>query len=267
MTEVRAQYDNVRVEVSGKVWTIVLDRDEQRNALNSAMCEQIAATIAEASELALASDEVRVIVIRGEGKAFCAGADLGSSKPAAGESAGGVYGGNFHEALWSMLRACVNAPLLVVANVQGPAVGAGSQLSLACDLRIVGERAWFGVPAASLGFALDAWTINRAKDLLGGALARNVLIGAQRATADQAVASGFAIAKASGEEADAVIEGLAGLAPMSVAQLKSVLNAKDSTYELTPVQEQEYDACWASEDSAEAKLARREKRAPSFSRR
>lgn len=267
MGETIAHYDNIRVEAEDKVWTIVLDRDGQRNALNADMCQQIASTIADASARAEASDEVRVVVIRGEGKAFCAGADLGSTKAEEGNHSSGVYGGNFHESLWAMLQAIVNAKLLVVAHVQGPAIGAGSQLSLACDLRVVGERAWFGVPAASLGFALDAWTINRAKDLLGGAGARNILLGAQRVTADQSVNSGFALAKASDEEAEEIIGGLAGLAPMAVASLKSVLNSYDSEYALSPAQQSAYDACWASEDAEEAKRARKEKRPANFKRR
>ncbi|QDZ42193.1 enoyl-CoA hydratase [Corynebacterium sp. sy039] len=257
----------VRVEQKGKILLITLDRDEQRNALNAQMCQCIANTIERAGVRAQEDDSIRLVVIRGAGKAFCAGADLGSTKEQAATNSGGVYGGGFHDALWAMLRACVNAPIPVVADIHGPAVGAGSQLALACDVRIVGQRAWFKVPAAELGFALDAWTINRARELLGGAVARNMLLAATTISAQQAVESGFALAQASEEEAWGIVEKLSELAPLAVAQLKGVLNAGDSSYAFDANQQEKYQQCWDSADAAEAKAARKEKRAPVFERR
>lgn len=252
----------IQSSLQDKVLEIAFDRDEQRNALNSEMCETVTALLKDAGEQAKSNDSIRVVVFRGRGRAFCAGADLGK----AGESAGGVYGGNFHEALWGMLDACVHAPIPVVADIQGPAVGAGTQLALACDLRIVGPRAWFGVPATQLGFALDAWTIHRAQTLLGGH-ARNLLLAGTRIPAEAALHSGFAYRLAEAEEASQAVQELAHLAPLTLQHLKMVLNHHDRDYGFIPAEQALYDRCWSSEDAAEAKQARAERRSPVFRRR
>lgn len=251
MSSPYAEVAGLRVRDEGEVRVITLDNDAKRNALSAEMCTAIAAAIPTQPG---GQHVCRAVLIQGEGKAFCAGADL----------AGGVYGDDFHDALFTMLRAIVKSPVPVIANVQGPAVGAGTQLALACDLRVVGERAWFGVPAANLGFALDAWTINRAKDLLGGAYARNVLLGGARLDAPAAVASGFAVRESTNEEALSYAQEIAAQAPLALQQLKMVLNAKDASYQLSDAQAELYDACWASDDAAEARRARAEKRAPNF---
>ena len=67
-----------------------------------------------------------------------------------------------------MLTTVTDVPVPVIADIQGPAVGAGCQLALACDLRVMGEGAVTWVPAVQHGFALDPWTVNRAVELLGG---------------------------------------------------------------------------------------------------
>ncbi|AKK05287.1 enoyl-CoA hydratase/carnithine racemase [Corynebacterium mustelae] len=253
--------EELLVETTGRVRVITLNRPEKRNALNADICRKIAVVVHEAAHGS--SDTSRAILIRGNGKAFCAGADLGPTDAQA-EATGGVYGGGFHEALHTMLRAIVNSPIPVIADIQGPAVGAGTQLSLACDLRVAGVSAWFGVPAAALGFALDSWTINRAKDLLGGSVARNMLIAHQRVTADQAAVVGFVTKIGDSQTALSFAEEVASLAPLAMKQLKGVLNERDGSYNLDAQQQELYDACWASEDAAEAKVARREKRAPIF---
>lgn len=254
------------VEREDKILILTINRDERRNALNAALCQEIEKQVRQASHDAQAEDKVRVVLFRGAGRAFCAGADLGSTKPTSGE-AGGVYSGNFHESLWSMLAANVNAAIPVIADIQGPAVGAGTQLALSCDLRVVGERAWFGVPASSLGFALDAWTINRAKDLLGGSIARNVLVGGRRVSAEQAVASGFAAEYGDSDRALEFAREIAEQAPLATWQLKQALNAFDDVREFSSLQQELYERCWASEDAAEAGAARKEKRKPVFRRR
>ncbi|MDO5097342.1 MAG: enoyl-CoA hydratase [Corynebacterium sp.] len=253
--------EELLVETSGQVRILTLNRPEKRNALNTDMCRKIAVAVHEASHGP--GETARAVLIRGNGKAFCAGADLGPTDTQA-EATGGVYGGGFHEALHTMLRAIVNSPVPVIADIQGPAVGAGSQLSLACDLRVAGENAWFGVPAAALGFALDSWTINRAQDLLGGSIARNMLIAHQRVTAEQAAVVGFVTKIGDSQTALNFAEEVASLAPLAMKQLKGVLNERDGSYNLDAQQQELYDVCWASEDAAEAKAARREKRAPVF---
>ncbi|AKA96210.1 enoyl-CoA hydratase [Corynebacterium ulcerans] len=255
--------ETVKVSSDGFVRHIVMDRDERRNALSREMCLAIAHAVSEASAAAVDNASVRAIVISGVGRAFCAGADLGSS---VGEqsSDGAVYGSDFHDALFTMLRSIIQADVPVIANVQGPAVGAGMQLALACDLRVVGKSAWFKVPAVSLGFALDGWTIGRVQKLCGGAFARNLLLAGATLTSDAALASGFAVIRGDHAAAVAFAHEMAGLAPLAVRQLKGALNHGETDYGLDERSQVLFSQCWSSEDMKEARQARAEKRVPQF---
>lgn len=255
--------ETIKVSSDGFVRHIVMDRDERRNALSREMCLAIAHAVTEASAAAVDNASVRAVVISGVGRAFCAGADLGSS---VGEqsSDGAVYGSDFHDALFTMLRSIIQAEVPVIANVQGPAVGAGMQLALACDLRVVGESAWFKVPAVSLGFALDGWTIGRAQKLCGGAFARNLLLAGATLTSDAALASGFAVIRGDHAAAVAFAHEMAGLAPLAVRQLKGALNYGEADYGLDERSQVLFSQCWSSEDMKEARQARAEKRVPQF---
>ncbi|AZA09718.1 enoyl-CoA hydratase [Corynebacterium pseudopelargi] len=242
--------------LAGTLLELQLDRPEKRNALNAQLCQEITEALQQAAQAYKRDRSVRAVLISGDERAFCAGADLGGQ----GE---GVYGDGFLVHLHAMLKAIVHLPVPVIANVQGPAVGAGTQLALACDLRVVGERGWFSIPAAALGFALDAWTIHRAKDLLGGAVARQMLLGASRIQADRAVDLGFAHG-GDDQAARNFAQEMTTRAPLAVEQLKKVLNADDAGYELSAAAQELFSQCWASEDAQEARLARVEKRAPEF---
>lgn len=251
------------------ITVLTLNRPAKRNALTAEMCrlltQEIQAVTDTANELN-GMPTTRIIVIRAQGPAFCAGADLGaaSEHTIGGTISAGVYSDDFHEALFSMLRAIVSAPVPVIADIHGPVIGAGTQLALACDLRVAGDKAWFGVPVASLGFALDGWTIHRAQNLLGGALARNMLIANQRVTASQAAAVGFIIPVKNPAQAEEFAYEVSRLAPLAMQQLKTALNAQDATYQLSADAQALFDACWSSTDIKEAKQARAERRAPIF---
>lgn len=248
----------LRQEIDGRVLILTLDRDERRNALDSDLCMAIADAV---NAITLDNEApIRAVLIRGEGRAFCAGADLGDEN-------GGVYGDNFHTKLQHMLTSIMNCPVPVIADIQGPAVGAGVQLSLACDLRVVGPDAWFMVPPAKLGFALDNWTIRRSVELLGGSVTRGVLLAAQKMDADQAHNVGFVHRRGNSEVALEFAHEVAGNAPLSMQHLKNVLNDGGFGFELSAKQQQDYFAVWQSEDAQEARLARKEKRAPEFKAR
>lgn len=249
---------NLRQETVEKVLVLTIDRQEKRNALNVELCLDLADAV---SAITLDNEApIRAVLIRGAGTAFCAGADLASDD-------GGVYSGGLLASLQHMLTSIMNCPVPVIADVQGPAVGAGVQLCLACDLRVVGPDAWFQIPPAKLGFALDNWTIRRTVELFGGSVARGVLIAAQRIDADQAHNVGFVHRRGGAEVALEFAKEVALGAPLSMKQLKSVLNDGGFGFELSPGQQQDYAAAWNSEDAKEARQARSEKRPPEFKAR
>ena len=263
--------DGLRVERDGKVAILTLCRPERRNALDAELCTAIAAALEEladdgsdapgAPSTSDASGEaevpVRAVLIRGEGPAFCAGANL----------KGGAYAAGFFATVEKMIAAISSVPFPVIADVQGPAVGAGCQLVLSCDLRVMGPGAKAWVPAVNHGFALDRWTISRAGELLGGSVARNVLIAGEKVDQQAAVTSGFATRAGDSAEALAFAHHIAGLAPMPMHHFKLVLNNPSHT-EPSKALLAEMDmlgsACWVSEDAAEARAARAAKRPPEF---
>ncbi|MBV7295563.1 enoyl-CoA hydratase [Corynebacterium sp. TAE3-ERU12] len=237
----------VRVAHSGAITEITIDRDHRRNALSTSVC----AAIADGVDAAAARDDARVIVLRGAGRAFCAGADLDGAHIAE----------DFHAELRRMLTTMQDCPLIIIADIQGPTVGAGMQLAMAADLRVVGQGAWFQVPPVKLGIAVDPWTIRRAQVLLGGARSRTLLLAAARMDVAGAVACGFASYEGDSARADELADEISRYAPMSLRYHKMVLNDDGVP---TEAERELYQAVWASADAAEAAAARAERRAPVF---
>jgi enoyl-CoA hydratase len=234
-----------------RVALLTLNRPDKRNALTIELCEQLR----DAAQAALIAG-ARALVLTGEGSSFCSGADLDS-----------VYTAEFREALYEMLHTVVDAPVTVIAAVNGPAIGAGTQVAIAADLRVAAPGAVFAVPTARIGLAVDPWTIRRLALLAGNGVARRMLLACEQLSASEAVAGG--LADRAGTLADALdwAAGLTELAPLTVAYSKQVLNQVFEP-DLDPFADKElYDAfegCWASDDFAEGRLARTEKRRPRF---
>lgn len=227
----------------GSVSLLTLQRPERRNALDLELCRAIWASAQE--EVAAGA---RVLVLTGEGSAFCSGADLG-----------GVYGDEFLDALYGMLHGLTRLPVPIVAAVNGPAIGAGTQLALASDLRVADESAKFGVPTPRNGMAVDAWTIRTLQTIAGGGLARRLLVAAETVDRDVALAQGLADRAGTLDDALEWAREIATLAPLSLAHNKATLNGADDEAVAAS-----FAACWASEDVREAATARSERRTPVF---
>ncbi|MEJ7583666.1 MAG: enoyl-CoA hydratase-related protein [Acidimicrobiales bacterium] len=150
----------VHVEAHGDhVRVLTIDRPERRNALDRETLGQL--------EAAIVGADVRVLVLRGAGGHFCAGADLA-----------GVEDAGFATVLKGVLTALRDAPFPTIAAVEGAALGAGTQLAVACDLRTAVGTAVFGIPAAKLGLMVDHWTVQRLALLAGHGPARAMLLAA-----------------------------------------------------------------------------------------
>lgn len=206
---------------------IVLDRDEKRNALSQPMIEAITAFIS-GLDPASAGGFVHVVLITARGSAFCAGADLGVVR---GDSHA------YHAALEAMAAALVACPLPVMASVQGAAVGAGVELILGCDLVIAAPTAWFRVPPAVLGFALDEWSVSTLVEMVGRRMAAEILLSAAKIPAERAQAAGLISRIGSDADALAWAREVAALAPLSLKQLKQLVHGEPFDQEL-------YDEVW-----------------------
>lgn len=231
------------VSRDGHVTLLTLRREDRRNALNLELCR----AINESAQSAVDGGS-RVIVITGAGSAFCSGADLG-----------GVYGPEFLEALYGMLHGLTKLPVPVIAAVNGPAIGAGTQLALACDLRVADEMARFAVPTAKNGMAVDGWTIRTLAALAGTGRARRLMLAAESLDRNEAVAAGLVDRAGPLDEALAWAAEIAALAPLAIAHNKLVLNGADDE-----AVSASFEAVWASADVREAAAARDEKRPPVF---
>ena len=239
----------IGIERVGDVTTIELQRSERRNALNSELVD----TLREAIEKA-AADDVHAIVLTGAGTVFCAGADL----------SGDVFAADFPDKAIALNLAIDAVPVPVIAAINGPAIGAGVQLAMVCDLRVVAPGAYFQFPIARYGLALDNWSIRRLSSLAGHGRARGMLLAAQKLDAETALMTGMANRIGTLADAQAWASEIAGLAPLSLRHSKRVLNDDGAYEDQWPIHKDLFDRAWASSDVIEAQVARIEKREPRF---
>lgn len=237
----------INVSVADGVGLVELDRPERRNALDVAQCRRLVEAVD-----GLVDGGARAIVVTGSGSSFCSGADFGE-----------VYTDGFRDALHAALRAVTGAPVPVVAAVNGPAIGAGTQLAIACDLRVAAPDAVFGIPTARIGLAVDPWTVRRLARLAGGATARMILLACRRVDVDLALARG--LVDQVGDRADAVglASEIAGLAPLTLRYTTLALDRTDLADD-DPALIAAFEACWSSEDLVEGRRARETRRDPEF---
>lgn len=239
----------IGVERVGDVTTIEMQRPERRNALNTELVDSLREAVENA-----AADDVRAIVITGAGTVFCAGADL----------SGDVFAAEFPDKAKALNFAIDAVPVPVIAAMNGPAIGAGVQLAMICDLRVVDPAAYFQFPIAKYGLALDNWSVRRLASLVGHGRARGMLLAAERLDAQTALMTGMANRLGTLADAQAWAAEIAGMAPLSVRHSKRVLN-DDGAYEAqSPRHEEMFHQAWTSQDVIEAQIARVEKRTPRF---
>jgi enoyl-CoA hydratase/carnithine racemase len=253
----------IRWERDGTVGVAIIDRPERRNALSAELCDGLREHVEQ-------NPDLRAVVVTGSGdKAFCAGADLGRrSTDVGGLEHGG--GDTFRPAFESLLDAIVASRAPVIAAVNGAALGAGMQLAVACDLRVVAPHATFGIPAARLGVLLSGPNIGRLAALVGQAAARDLLFTARVLDVGEAARVGLVQRVAD----DALMAGrglasdIATLAPLTIAGHKRALNLVAEAQSLpldmrTEIKTLESDA-FASADLQEGLTAFAEKRSPRF---
>lgn len=215
----KADVDAVRYAVDDRVATITLDRPETMNAFSGAMGARLEAAYREAD----GDDDVRVVVLTGAGRAFCAGADF-SGGP-------GVFAGpsdrtGFRSDPFDFHAWDVRKP--VIAAINGHAVGLGLTLALQCDLRIVATDAKCGIVQNRLGVLPDLrshWALPR---LVGYARATELLLTGRMFSGADAARWGIAIEALPSAEVLPAALALAGdiatnTAPLSVGLSKRLL--------------------------------------------
>ena len=237
----------------GHVRLLTIDRPKRRNALNHETLEQLQAAVAGAVERSVDGHRTRALVLTGTGGHFCAGADLS-----------GVEDAGFVKLLNAVLAGFREAPFPTIAAIEGAALGAGTQLAVACDLRTAAADATFGIPAAKLGLMVDQWTVRRLASFAGQGTARAMLLAAHTYTGAEAF--GFGLVQRQGgtdaglEWADTIVK----LAPLTIAGHKVGLNETESLPGPSDAYGEAFARAWASADLQEGLAGFRDRRPAAF---
>lgn len=172
------------VERHGAVAVVTLNRPKTKNALDTALLSALLETIPQLGDDA----SVRAIVLTGAGGAFCAGADLKAamSNPEAFTNIDQTMS-RYH----GVIRAIIGAPKPVIAMVEGPAVGFGCDLALACDLRMLSTDAYLEERFVKIGLMPDGGGTFWLPRLVGLGKAMELMLTGDRILADQALALGL----------------------------------------------------------------------------
>ena len=177
---------NVIVDITDTIGTITLNRPDKLNAFAGTMRQELASAVRMMAD----SDEVRVMVITGAGRAFCAGADIGYMKR--------LMEANDTEAFTALVEAgrevvttvrATRKP--VIASVNGAAAGGGANLALACDMRIASDRASIGQTFNRIGLHPDWGGTYFLPRLVGPAKALELIFSGEMVPADEALRIGL----------------------------------------------------------------------------
>jgi len=260
-----ADYPHLRIETtSDGVRIITLDRAEKLNAVNSALANALVEALDDASR----EDAVRVVVITGAGRAFCAGLDI-SAPP---EIPTATLAERLDPYAWvgRWVQRVVACEKPVIAAVNGPAAGAGFGLALACDVRLMAASATMTAGYVRRGLSPDAGVSYFLPRHLGLARAADILLTGRDVDAAESERIGLvALVAPDADFATAVTRyasRLAAGAPVAQALTKRLLHhALDQPLDVQLREELVHiKYCFTTTDVAEAMTAFREKRLPSF---
>ncbi|GIU84128.1 MAG: putative enoyl-CoA hydratase echA6 [Acidimicrobiales bacterium] len=241
--------ETVRLHPGDRHVVVELCRPERRNAIDRDSAEMLAESLEEAG------GSFRVLVLAGAGEHFCAGADLDT-----------VEDPDFPALLRRSLEALRRPDWVTIAAVHGAALGAGTQLAAACDLRVATPGSRFGIPASRLGLMVDAWTVRRLYQTAGGSVAAGLLLGGWELTAEQAKGCGFVHELGDRSVAVGWAERIAAMAPLSLEGHKIGLLAEEGSATREEYEEA-FVRAWGSEDLREGLSAFRERRPAEFTGR
>ncbi|MFP4303395.1 enoyl-CoA hydratase-related protein [Rhodosalinus sp.] len=175
------EYQTITLEIAEDIAVVRLNRPDVMNAMNTQMRAEIGHAVR------MAGEGARVVVLTGEGRAFCSGQDLGDEQDAANMDLERIL----RDEYVPMLRAIYDCPVPVVSAVNGAAAGAGANLALAADVVIATESAYFMQAFTRIGLIPDAggtWLLPRQ---IGLAKAMGAALFAERISARQADAWGM----------------------------------------------------------------------------
>jgi enoyl-CoA hydratase/carnithine racemase len=257
--------EHILVGREGAVGTVTINRPDKLNAFAGRMRQDAAAALHELRE----DPAIRVIVVTGAGRAFCAGADIAYMRQLL-ESGDTEAFTALVEAGRAVVTAIRETPKPVIASVNGPAAGGGANLALACDIRIASDRAAIGQTFSRIGLHPDWGGTYLLPRLVGPARALELFFSGEMVSAPEAERLGLFSRVVPHErlraETAALAATLAERPPLALALAKQAVYASEgrSLAEMLDLELQHQLRCFASRDAREGFAAFLEKRPPSF---
>ncbi|MCY4153316.1 MAG: enoyl-CoA hydratase-related protein [Aestuariivita sp.] len=254
------EYETIVLGIEDDIAVVRLNRPERLNALNVRMRAEICHAVK------LASDEARVVVLTGEGQAFCSGQDLGDG----GSAANLNLEQTLRDEYFPMLQAIYDCPVPTIAAVNGAAAGAGANLALTADVVVASDKAYFLQAFTRIGLIPDAGGTYFMPRMIGSAKAMGAALFAEKITAKQADDWGLIWEAVDSEIFEETWRARA--AHLASGPTKAYASAKEAirgTWDSTFAAQLRHEAklqgsCGRSRDFKEGVLAFTEKRSPSF---
>lgn len=247
--------DTILYSCVGHVGRLVLNNPQRHNSLGHVQLEAIKECL---TRVATSAQE-RVLIVTGAGeKTFCAGASLQ-------ELSEGQIG---EDAFQKMTAQLADLSIPTICAMNGDVFGGGVELAVSCDFRIGIEGSRMRVPAAAIGLCYPLAGINRFVECLGVSLTKRILVASEEFPANTLLGVGFLDHLVLPQNLDAFAtdfaQHIAGLAPLAVQSMKSILR-QSAMGDIDPDVARELSTrCLASQDLQEGLAAKREKRSPRF---
>lgn len=259
------EYKYIEIEKSGHICILKLNRPDVLNALNVGMIDEIGIALKEIQS----DNNIRGLIITGNGRAFAAGADLSSKADAEiGSITDSVVQNVTHTQ--SIFTKIENFEMPVIAAVNGYALGGGCELTMCCDIRIASEKAIFGQPEVGLGVIACYGGTQRLSMLVGIAKAKELLYTARKIDAKEALQIGL-VNKVVPEnelmnDTFRMMESITANAPIALKYTKKCANAcmLERNSRGIEMENSLIAVCTTTEDCVEGGRAFYEKRKPEF---
>lgn len=253
--------ETLPLQIQGPVGLLTVCRPDARGAMTRDMWLEFPERLRRLA----AEPQVRMVVIRGSGDAFIAGADITEFHKYRADP---ELARRYDEGSRGTLAALESLDVPSIAMIDGPCVGGGSLIAFGCDLRVISEEAFMAIPAGRLGLAYPHHGLERLVAVLGESKALDLILTGRRIYGAEALELGLAQRSAPRAELQSVVDemttAIARNAPLALRYARLAARRKSQGFLSAEQLEQLVADCFASDDYQEGVSAFLEKRTPTF---